>query len=197
MSSEYKSEYEKERKLMEQAEFYKQTFHLLARMTPGLLQKEVEEKDTSKSELCHMKNLLIKAILCQLKQNVRQHVEQECYGCRINHPSQKQHDMCLWTTPVEWIRDYDFHEPALRKLNIYEVMCEWSDLMYKYVFPDKPVEFEGTKGIDLLTPEESIEACKDWVYFKKSQDDLSDQWKQFWTKKLIEDYTKEEEENAI
>ena len=88
----------KKKKLMEQAEIYKQTFHLLARMTPGLLQK-VEEKDTSESEHCHMKNLLIKAILCQLKQNVRQHVEQECYGCRINHPSQKQHDMCLWTTP--------------------------------------------------------------------------------------------------
>ena len=76
-------------------------------------------------------------------------------------------------------------------------MCECSDLMNKYVFPDKPVEFEGTKGIDLLTPEESKEACKDWVYFKKSQEDLSDQWKQFWAKNLIEDYSKEEEDAIL
>ena len=67
---------------------------------------------------------LIKAILSQLKQNVREYVEHEWHGYRINHQSQKQYDICLWTTPVEWIRDYDFHEPVLKRLNIYEVRCK-------------------------------------------------------------------------
>ena len=30
----------------------------------------------------------------------------ECHGCKMNHPSQKYHDICLWTSPREWIEDY-------------------------------------------------------------------------------------------
>ena len=48
------------------------------------------------------------------------------------------------------------------------------------------------KATYLLTPEEVEEAYKSWQYFKKSQRDLTDQWKKFWAKKLLESYTTEE-----
>ena len=46
----------------------------------------------------------------------------EYHGCKINHQSQKYHDICLWTSPREWIEDYGCHDPALEGLNIYDVM---------------------------------------------------------------------------
>ena len=44
--------------------------------------------------------------------------------------------------------------------------------------------------------EENQEAYKNWQYFKKNQSDLTEQWKTYWAKKLIESYEeKETEEN--
>ena len=40
----------------------------------------------------------------------------------MNHPSQKYHDICIWTSPREWIEDYGCHDPAFEGLNIYDVM---------------------------------------------------------------------------
>ena len=48
------------------------------------------------------------------------------------------------------------------------------------------------KASNLLTPEEVEEAYKSWQYFKKSRRELTDQWKKFWAKKLLESYTAEE-----
>ena len=60
------------------------------------------------------------------------------------------------------------------------------------MFPDKPVEFEGTKGIDLLTPEESIEA------WKRKPKRLIRPMETILAKKLVEEYSKEESsEDAI
>ena len=86
---------------MDQAEIYKQTFHLLARMTPSLLQKDGEENDTSESELCHMKNLLIKAILSRLKENVRDSLlSTSVMDVELVMQVRNNNDICLWTTPV-------------------------------------------------------------------------------------------------
>ena len=54
----------------------------------------------------------------------------------------------------------------------------------------------GLFRINHLTPEENQEAYKNWQYFKKNQSDLTEQWKTYWAKKLIESYEeKETEEN--
>ena len=62
------------------------------------LQKEVEDNVNID---CLMKTLLKQAILTRLKMAVGDCAKHECQGCRIDHPSQKYHDMCLWTSPRE------------------------------------------------------------------------------------------------
>ena len=37
-----------------------------------------------------------------------------------------------------------------------------------------------TTGVNHMTPEENQEAY--WLYFKKNQSDLTEQWKTFWAK---------------
>ena len=78
------------------------------------LQKEVEDNEDID---CLMKRLLKQAILTCLKMAVGDCAKHECQGCRIDHPSQKYQDMCLWTSPREWIEDYRCHDPALEGLN--------------------------------------------------------------------------------
>ena len=144
-----------------------------------------------------MKTLLKQAILTCLKMAVGDCAKHECHGCKMNHPSQKYHDICLWTSPREWIEDYGCHDPALEGLNIYDVMEDFDNRIWNYLYGDiwrHPMDF--TTGINHLTPEENQEAYKNWQYFKKNQSDLTEQWKTYWAKKLIESYEeKETEEN--
>ena len=138
------------------------------------------------------------AILTHLKMAVGDCAKHECQGCRIDHPSQKYHDMCLWTSPREWIEDYGCHDPALVGQNIYNVMEDFDKSIWKYLYGDKwrfPMDI--TTGINNLTPEENQEAYKNWQYFKKNQRGLTEQWKTYWAKKVIESYEekKTEEEN--
>ena len=65
-----------------------------------------------------MKKRLKQAILTCLKMAV---------GCKMNHPSQKYHDICLWTSPREWIEDYGCHDLALEGLNNYDVMEDFDN----------------------------------------------------------------------
>ena len=158
------------------------------------LQKEVEDNEDID---CLMKTLLKQAILTCLKMAVGDFAKHECHGCKMNHPSQKYHDICLWTSPREWIEDYGCHDPALEGLNIYDVMEDFDNRIWNYLYGDNwrhPMDF--TTGINHLTPEENQETYKNWQYFKKNQSDLTEQWKTYWAKKLIESYEeKETEEN--
>ena len=124
--------------------------------------------------------------MTNLREGVRAYARHECQGCRIDHQSQKHHDLCLWTSPQEWIQDYKYHEPVLECLNIYSVMEDWDETICVYLMEPKS---RATKAIHILTPEESEEAYKSWQYFEKSQ---RNQWKKFWAKKLLESYTTEE-----
>ena len=167
-----------------------------------------DEKSTSQKEVednnnidCLMKTLLKQAILTCLKMGVGNCAKHECQGCRIDHPSQKHHDVCLWTSPKEWIEDYGCHYPALEGLNIYDVMEDFDNIIWNYPYGDKwrhPMEF--TTAINHLTPEDNQEAYKNWRYFKNNQRDLTEQWKTYWAKKLIESYeemvTEEENEKS-
>ena len=123
-----------------------------------------------------MMKLLKQAILTCLKMAVGDCAKHESHGCKINHPSQKYHDICLWTSPREWIEDYGCHDPALEGLNIYDVMEDFDNRMWNYLYGDNwrhPMDF--TTGVNHLTPEENQEAYKNWQYFKKNQSDLTEQ----------------------
>ena len=179
-----------EQDLLYQADTYREEFWPYGPDGPSTLQKEVEEIEVvEEDDCCHIKDFLIKATLMNLREGVRDYARHECQGCRIDHPSQKYHDLCLWTSPQEWIQDFKYHEPALECLNIYNVMEDWDETICDYL---KDPEARKIKAVHLLTPEEVEEAYKSWQYFKKSQRELTDQWKKFWAKKLLESYTSEE-----
>ena len=168
-----------EKDLEYQADVYRQTFSSHESDEPSALQKEVEGQDVKRE------NFLVKAVLMNLREGVRDYVRHECQGCRIDHPSQKYHDMCLWTTAEEWITDYKYHEPALECLNIFDVLEDFDDLMWEHMMGSQRKSIEA---IHLLTPELTNEVYKDWQYFKNNQRDMTDQWKTFWGKKLLESY---------
>ena len=113
-----------------QADVYSQTFLSHQSDEPIALQKEVEGHAGSFQK----ENFLTKAILVNLREGVRDHARHECQGCRIDHPSQKHHDICLWTTAEEWINDYKYHEPALECLNNYDVIEDLDKILWEYVY---------------------------------------------------------------
>ena len=142
--------------------------------------KYVMEED----DCYQIKDFLIKATLMNLREGVRDYARHECQGCRIDHPSQKHHDLCLWTSPQEWIQDNKYHVSI-------SIMSWKTGTRLSVIIWWNQTDRE-TKTIHLLTPEEAEEANKSWQFFKKSQRDLTDQWKKFWAKKLVESYTSEE-----
>ena len=180
-----------EQELMYRADIYRQNIDPDQSDMKCDLQKEVE--DNTKTD-CLMKTLLTDIILQHLKINVGEYAHYECQGCRIDHPSQKYHDICLWTTPKEWIEDYHYHEPALECLNIYNVLKDFDNQMWTNLFGERRRTTslkdmsDLTRGVQFLTPDETIQAYKCWQYFKNSQKELSEQWKTYWAKKLIESY---------
>ena len=91
-----------EKDLIYQAHIYSQTFLSQQSDEPCALQKELEERAGSFKK----ENFLTTEILMNLKEGDRDRVRHEFNGCRIDHQSQKHHDMCLWTTVEEWINDY-------------------------------------------------------------------------------------------
>lgn len=176
-----------EKDLIYQADIYSQTFLSHESEEPSALQKEVEGHEVSFKK----EKFLTEAILKNLREGVRDHVRHECQGCRTDHPSQKHHHMCLWTTSEEWINDYKYHEPALECLNIYDVIEDFDEIIWEYMMGTRR---KLTDAIHLLTPEVTIETYKNWQYFKKNQRDMTDQWKTFWAKKLLESYQETNQE---
>ena len=51
-------------------------------------------------------------------------------------------------------------------------------------------------AIHLLTPELTIDTYKNLQYFKTNQRDMTDQWKTFWAKKLLESYQETDQEST-
>ncbi|MCG7867516.1 MAG: hypothetical protein JAY74_14275, partial [Candidatus Thiodiazotropha taylori] len=105
-------------------------------------------------------------------------------------PSQLDHRVCLMASPEDWVLGYKFYEKALEFLNIYEVMNDWDSIIYEARVEKNLIKKKG-KGINVLLPDEQTEADKCWRYFENNQRDLTDQWKHFWAKKLLESYKEE------
>ena len=96
---------------------------------PSALQNEEEGHAGSFQK----ENFHTKAILMNLREGVRDHARHKCQGCRIDNPSQKHHDVYLWTTAEEWINDYKFHESALECLDIYNVIEYHGEILWEYM----------------------------------------------------------------
>ena len=86
----------------------------------------------------------------KLKDAIADYAQHEYTGCKIDHPSQKYHDLCLWTSPSDWIVEYGYDEAALSCLDIYEIIQEWDSLLWS----------EKTRGLRDLSPREAVEAYK-------------------------------------
>ena len=107
---------------------------------------------------------LIFAMLKNLRIAVREYAQHECEGCRLDHPSQKYHMRCLGAGD-DWIRDLHYHEPALECLNIYDVIKDWNhELCLMFGLKDTG----DARGMSHLTPEEAVEAYKNWLFLKKN-----------------------------
>ena len=140
--------------LVNQTDAYSATFQPLGEKST--LQKEVEDNGNINFQMI---TLLKQAILTRLKMAAGDCAKHECHRCKMSHPCQKYHDICLWTSPREWIEDYVCHDPALEGLNIYDVMDDFDKSIWNYLYEDKlrhPMDF--TIGINHLTPEENQDA---------------------------------------
>ncbi|MEW8547668.1 MAG: hypothetical protein AB2693_29520 [Candidatus Thiodiazotropha sp.] len=134
------------------------------------------------------KTALIFAMLKNLRIAIREYAQHECEGCRINHPSQKNHMLCLGAGD-DWIRDLRYHEPALECLNIYDVIKDWNhELCLKFGLKDTG----EARGMSHLTPEEAVEAYKNWTFLKKNQYYMNEDWKKYWELRIIDSYNRDE-----
>ena len=52
-------------------------------------------------------------------------VKEKCYGCQVNHPSQKHHDVCLQMTNAEKVEIC--LDTALARVNDFEIYEEFLD----------------------------------------------------------------------
>lgn len=130
---------------------------------------------------------LTEAMLINLRAAIGDYARYDCQGCRIDHPSQKYHDICLWTKPKEWINHYGYHEHALRSLNIYEVMKDWNDQL------NQAAKHKEEHKLANLTDDEMVEAYKSWMFLKENQliygrQRTNKEWQDFWKQKLLDSY---------
>ncbi|MCG8075026.1 MAG: hypothetical protein JAY75_02140 [Candidatus Thiodiazotropha taylori] len=160
----------------------------------GMLQKEFEGllEDNERLERGKwIKDTLIQAMKINLRTAIFDYARHQCQGCRVNHPSQKYHDLCLWTKPNEWITDYGIHIHALKNLYVYDVIQKWDQLLLEEIPSEqRRNEYGAMTGLDHLTPSEKVEAYKNWVFLKNSHNRYGrkpeyTEWRDFWKYKLL------------
>jgi hypothetical protein len=86
---------------------------------------ERSQKMSIEEKMTCMKVLFAKHVVLELPKVI----EKKCYGCMINHPSQKQHDVCLQMNKTEQI--WLCIDEALERINEEEIFQEFFNL-----FPD-------------------------------------------------------------
>lgn len=87
------------------------------------------------------------AVVEELQKLIHEEVVKNCEGCKIEHPSQVQHDLCLFTSPIEWTEQYI--DLALVKLDVCEVMERWYPKLVEMDLRLKE-KFEGYMMFDKL-----------------------------------------------
>ena len=80
-------------------------------------------------------------------------VQEECHGCQIDHPSQKQHDVCLFMTyeqQVDCFQD-DILDDILKRLDFVEIIKDWVKAVGRL--------YPGSNVYDLITDSFHRETC--------------------------------------
>ena len=95
-------------------------------------------------------------------------VYNQCYGCQVDHPSERQHELCLFKTRQEHITDM-FIEKVKMELNPYKTM----EKSYPELIQMK------------LDGREYAEAYKLWQNIKHNiLSEFSESWLQSWCDKV-------------
>lgn len=121
------------------------------------------------SKMCHfIHSRLDWAFSHELQCFIYKQIRKDCPGCRVDHPSQLKHTLCLFTTTDDWV---DFYiDIALKSVNLYRVIEHW--------YP----ELESKT----LTGNEIVEAWRYWTHKKQEfQEKSSDEdWIATWAERL-------------
>ena len=113
---------------------------------------------------------LYQDIIEDLQTLIFDQVHQDCEGCKVNHPSQLRHQLCLFTSTEDWV---DFYlDLALETLDLDKVMERW--------YP----QIEQTEA----SPSDRKVAFQLWEGIKQDfQSKLSDNsWKDQWGSRVKE-----------
>ena len=81
---------------------------------------EVPSDSTVAEEI---KSTLYQIITESLQTLIYDEVHRDCEGCQVDHPSQRRHQLCLFTSTDEWVDVY--LDTALEKIDMDEVMERW------------------------------------------------------------------------
>ena len=70
-------------------------------------QKENDDEEAAEKDILtperrgYIHDTLKQAMVGKLKDAIADYARHESTGCKIDHPSQKYHDLCLWTSPTD------------------------------------------------------------------------------------------------
>ena len=104
------------------------------------LSKKAEKYSTSKgisTRKNDIHNIFKKPMTEELRTLIAGEVYNQCYGCQVDHPSQRQHELCLIKTRQE--HTDMFIEKFMMELNPYKIMETW----YPELIQMKPVQNHG------------------------------------------------------
>ena len=97
---------------------------------------EVEAEDRHRQ----IEQELFKCYAAAVRKTLAEMVRDECYGCQVNHPSQKHHDGCLCITFNQQVDC--FMEEALDRVDEAQVTSDWRIAMQKL--------YPKLNGLDLI-----------------------------------------------
>ena len=103
----------------------------------------------------------------ELRTLIAGEVINQCYGCQVDHPSQRQHEMCLFKTR-QGHTDM-FVEKAMMELNPYKIMEKWYPVLLQ-------MKLDGS---------DYVEAYKLWEDKKHNiLSEFTESWLQSWCDKV-------------
>ena len=79
------------------------------------------DDDTARQKA--LEHAVYNAYVKVLREPLWEVIRNECYGCQIDHPSQKQHEVCLFMTYDEQVDC--FLEEALKRVDENRLLGEW------------------------------------------------------------------------
>ena len=97
---------------------------------------EVEAKDRHR----RIEQELFKCYAVAVTETLADVVREECYGCQVDHPSQKHHDVCLFMTFSQQVDC--FLEEALDRVDEVQVSSAWTIALQKL--------YPNLNGLDLI-----------------------------------------------